>query len=135
MSNVPTGWTDDATNKILKAPNGIPVVLGFRDYILNFSSWDANNWPENPEHAANPVEQSNSHLGPGTAQEFRLGRLCYTAEMGVYPSWVGQELVWYQKTYAAQQVQIAALKAQPAIATLEQINVLSMQITKLSTIQ
>ena len=129
------GWTDDNVNKILKAPNGIPVVLGFRDHILADSSWNPDNFPLETEHAANPVEQSNTSLGGGTAQTFRMCRLCYTAQRGVYVSWIGQELQWYAQQNNAQQAEIASLKTQPAMNNLKQINTLAQSIVGLSTIQ
>ena len=133
---VPKGWTDDSVNKILKAPNGIPVVLGFRDFILNATNnWNADNFPLEAEHAANPVEQSNPSLGGGTSQTFRMCRLCYTAQRGVYVSWIGQELQWYQQQNNSLQSQITALKAQPAMANLKQINAYAQNIVGLSTVQ
>lgn len=129
-------WVDDPTNKILKDPNGTPVTLGFRDFILNpVNNWDPNNIPLEPEKAVNPVEQSNPSLGAGTSQLFRLCRMGYTAKMGVYVTWVGQELQWYQKQYTAQQAQIAVLQKQPSVANLNQINTLASQIEKLSVVQ
>src|SRR4029078_354549 len=32
VSAIPTGWKDDG--KTLVAPNGVPVVMGFREYVL-----------------------------------------------------------------------------------------------------
>lgn len=62
-TTVPTGWKDDG--KTLIAPNGIPVVHGFRDWILSHSStrpsWDANNYPLAPEQVVN-----SGSIEPGT---------------------------------------------------------------------
>lgn len=93
MSKVPAGWSDDG--QTLRGPNNKPVVLGFRDFVLN-NHWNADDWPLGPERGVNPVEQSNISLGGGTAQEFRMTRLCWTKTRGVYKSWIGQELKWYQ---------------------------------------
>src|SRR5215467_13361489 len=40
--DVPAGWKDDGTT--LTAPDGVPVVHGFRDWVLEHS-WDAPDWP------------------------------------------------------------------------------------------
>jgi N-acetyl-anhydromuramyl-L-alanine amidase AmpD len=130
------GWTDDSTNKVLKGPNGVPVVLGCRDHVLDpKNNWDPNNWPLSAEHAANPVEQSNPSLGPGTIQNFRWKRLEYTAKSGVIEAWLGQELEWHEKQYASQQAQIVSLKSQPNVANLLAINTLASQIVQKSQVQ
>lgn len=130
---IPQGWTDDGTT--LTAPDGVQVVLGFRDYVLA-NNWNANNWPLDHEFAANPVEQSNPGLGAGTAQDFRWTRLEYTAETEVFVAWVGQELVWYQQQNAALQAQVATLQAQVASlqallssSNLGKINTIGQQIS------
>ena len=113
MSNIPSGWSDDGHT--LKAPNGIPVVLGFRDKVLNANpSWDPTNWPMRAEYHADPVEQSHPTLGAGPAQEFRMDRLAGCASLGLYKSWPGQELYWYQKQHTALQTQVALLQSQVA---------------------
>ncbi|TMC17094.1 MAG: N-acetylmuramoyl-L-alanine amidase [Chloroflexi bacterium] len=87
-AGVPHGWTD--VHNVLTAPNGIVVVRGFRDWILNHP-WDPNNYPLEAEHSANPVEESNPSLGQGTTQTFRLTRLAWTPALGSYVTWLGQE--------------------------------------------
>jgi hypothetical protein len=101
---VPLGWTDK--DKTLTAPNGIPVILGFRDYILSHS-WDAGNWPLAPEQGVPQLELSNPSLGAGTQQLFRTKMLGWTAERGVFEEWLGTEL------FVARRV-LAALKTPPA---------------------
>lgn len=143
------GWTDDGTT--LKAPNGIPVVQGFRDTVLN-SNWDANNWPLEDESHQTILEQSNPSLGDGQAQTFRWTRLEYTPKTGTIEGWLGQELLWYQKQYpqllakiadlqqqlnkdtqaqqiAALQTENAKLKALLASSNLGQINTVGKQIS------
>lgn len=93
MSNVPAGWSDDGT--ILTAPNKIPVRGGFRDHVLA-SGWDPTNWPLEPEYNDDPIERSHPTLGAGAAQAFRWKRLCWCQSLGIYESWLGQELKWYQ---------------------------------------
>lgn len=88
---IPNGWTDDGTT--LKAPNGIGIVRGFRNYVLSHG-WDPNNYPLEIERAASPVERSNPSLGAGSVQTFRYDRLAWTSKMGVYMSWIGQELLY-----------------------------------------
>jgi hypothetical protein len=91
--SIPDGWSDDG--KTLIAPNKVPVVLGFRDFILDSKNkWDANDWPMRPEYGANPVEQSNPSEGAGTALDCRMSRLIYVNGV-VKKSWLGQELIWY----------------------------------------
>jgi len=129
MNNVPTGWSDNATSKILTAPNGISVILGFRDHILADPNWDPANWPLEPEQHLDLLEQSNTSLGGGQAQMFRWKRLEYTEKMGVFEGWLGQELLWYQKQYAAMTAEIAQLKALLASSNIGQIGTIGKQIS------
>ncbi len=64
MSNIPTGWKDDG--KTLVAPNGVPVVHGFRDYIMA-RSWAANNTPLAAEQSitSGSIEPGNAAVGCG----------------------------------------------------------------------
>src|SRR5260370_4713780 len=39
---IPYGWHDDG--QTLTAPNGVAVVLGFREFVLN-NNWNKDNWP------------------------------------------------------------------------------------------
>ena len=87
----PAGWHDDGVT--LTAPNNIPVVRGFRDYVRTHQ-WDAGNWPLEPEHAQSPLELSNTSLGNGTQQVFRWTVLEYTPTRGVFVAWCGQEMLW-----------------------------------------
>lgn len=132
MTQVPTGWIDDGTT--LKGPNGIPVVLGFRDHVLG-SNWDPANWPLEPEQHLTGLEMSNPSLGDGQSQVFRWTRLEYTEKMGVFEGWLGQELLWYQQDAMQLQAEIAALQALPASANLQQINALASQIVQKSQVQ
>lgn len=88
---VPAGWHDDGIGT-LTGPNGVTVVRGFRVYVLTHA-WDKENWPLAVETARDPVEDSNPALGSGTWQPFRWSVLEWTAARGVFPAWVGQELV------------------------------------------
>jgi hypothetical protein len=155
MTQVPTGWTDDGTT--LKGPDGTPVVLGFRDHVLN-SNWDPANVPLEAEHHDLILEQSNSVLGAGQSQMFRWKRLEYTPKMGVFEGWLGQELLWYEKQYnqllakvadlqqqlnkdtqaqeiAQLQSQNDQLKALLDASNLGKINALAQQIVDLSHVQ
>lgn len=107
LMGVPKGWSDDG--KTLTAPNGVPVVRGFREFILA-SSWDAANWPLAPESARPALEDANPAIGAGTYQLFRMSMLEWTQDRGVFVAWVGQELL---KT---RQELDAAKSAQPAPA-------------------
>lgn len=108
-TQVPTNWSDDGTT--LKAPDGTPVVLGFRDHVLN-NNWDPANVPLEAEHHDLILEQSNTSLGAGQSQMFRKTRLEYTPKTGVFEGWLGQELLWYQQQYQAMLKQIAGLQQQ-----------------------
>jgi GH25 family lysozyme M1 (1,4-beta-N-acetylmuramidase) len=139
-TTIPAGWTDDG--QTLTAPNKIPVIGGFRDHILADSTWSPDNWPLRPEYQANPVEESNAKLGAGAAQEFRWKRLGWCAELGIYESWLGQELHWYQTQFSLAQQQIAALEKQiaalnglPSVANLLAVNALAVQIVQKTQVQ
>ena len=146
MPTIPQGWTDDGTT--LRAPDGTPVVLGFRDHVLN-GNWDPANIPLEAEHHDLVVEQSNASLGAGQSQMFRWKRLEYTSKQGIVEGWLGQELLWYQKQYQAMLKQVADLQQQ--LTTLQaqngqiktllnasniaKINTLAAQIVGLSQVQ
>ena len=129
---IPTGWTDDGTT--LKAPDGTPVHLGFRDHVLA-NNWDPANIPLEAEQHLPILEQSNPGLGSGQRQIFRLESLEYTPKMGVFEGWIGQELLWYQKQHALLQAQnttlqaeIVTLQALPVVANMEQIRTIGQTI-------
>ena len=69
-NTIPTGWKDDG--KTLIAPNGIPVVHGFRDYVLG-QKWVVDNYPLAPEQvvSSGSIEPGNAAIGPGSRQDFR----------------------------------------------------------------
>ena len=106
MAGVPTGWRDDGTT--LYGPNGVPVTLGFRDYVLAHT-WDAGNWPLVAAYGAESIEPGNPSIGQGTRQDFRVSSLGWTASRGVYQIWVGQDV-------QALMAEVASLKAQLAAA-------------------
>ena len=103
-SMVPQGWTDNGTTLI--APNGVHVVHGFRDYVLN-NAWPAENWPLAPEFATGQLEASDTALGSGTQQLFRTAMLGWTTTRGVFLEWSGVELA-----FCRQQVQKYATQIQ-----------------------
>src|SRR5260221_413041 len=86
---IPQGWHD--ANNVLTAPNGVAVVLGFREYVLGHN-WDAGNWPLAVQQHVNLLEASNPSLGGGDQQIFRWSMLGYSAQRGVFMEWIGQEL-------------------------------------------
>lgn len=94
MSTIPTGWKDE--NNTLTAPNGISVVLGFRDYILSHN-WDAANWPVAAEFGTQQLEISNPSLGDGTQQVFYKTLLGWTKGRGVFEEYVGKEYAVYKE--------------------------------------
>lgn len=108
---IPTGWKDDG--KTLVAPNGVPVVHGFRDYILA-RSWDANNWPLAAEQVitSGSIEPGNAAIGPGSRQDFRLTSLGWTQAHNVYVIYVGQDIRALEQQLAAANAHVAQLEAQ-----------------------
>lgn len=104
---VPAGWHDDEQNKVLTAPNGVVVVHGFRDTVLNPRSilgwdhdWRANDWPLAPEKTLASVEPGNASIGGGTRQDFRMTSLGWTQSRNVYQIWAGQDLLALQQQMA-----------------------------------
>lgn len=121
-SMVPQGWTDDG--QTLKSPNGVPVVLGFRNFVLS-NNWHPDNWALGSEQGVDLLEASNPSLGKGSQQVFRYSMLGYTAERGVFAEWLGvelnttrQQLRTYYDEYKAVQTQLATL--QPEMGKLKQ---------------
>ena len=111
MSGIPQNWKDDGHT--LMAPNGVPVVLGFRDHILQASSWDSGNTPCESEYHTNSVLLHNASVGAGSAQLFRDCLLWYTQAKGVVQEpFMGLELDAAYKFIAQLTQEIAALKAQ-----------------------
>ncbi|GCE28808.1 hypothetical protein KDA_42920 [Dictyobacter alpinus] len=94
VEHVPPGWKDDGNT--LRAPNGQPVVKGFRSYILTHG-WDSDDLPLEAEQGANPLEISNPSLGGGTRQRFRRSTLEWTRLRGVFEAWTGQEVIALEK--------------------------------------
>jgi hypothetical protein len=121
-TNIPTGWKDDG--KTLVAPNGVPVVKGFRDYVLAHS-WDANNWPLAAEKvvASGSFEPGNAAIGPGSRQDFRLTSLGWTQARNVYMIYVGQDIRALEQQLAAANALVAQLEQelqnQPAPVPVE----------------
>lgn len=90
VEHVPPAWKDDGTT--LLAPNGIPVVKGFRSYIL-VHGWDGDDLPLEAEQGAAQLEISNPSLGGGTRQRFRRSTLEWTRVRGVFEAWTGPEMI------------------------------------------
>ena len=105
----PEGWTDDG--QTLRSPNGIPVVHGFRDYILTHN-WNKDNWPLEAEQGMSRLEASNASLGGGTQQVFRWTMLGWTQARGVFEEWTGQELLYTRQQYSAIYAAYQQLKAE-----------------------
>ena len=113
VSAIPRGWKDDG--KTLVAPNGVPVVMGFREYVLAHT-WDANNWPLAAEQVINggSIEPGNAAIGPGSRQDFRLTSLGWTESRNVYMIYVGQDIRALEQQLAAANAHVAQLEAQLA---------------------
>ncbi len=117
---IPYGWHD--ANNVLTAPNGVVVVLGFREYVLGHN-WDAGNWPLTVERYVDLLEASNPSLGGGDQQIFRWSMLGYSAQRGVFMEWLGVELatvrqqaITYHDLSKQLQAEIDSLKQQLAAA-------------------
>jgi hypothetical protein len=110
---IPNGWHDDGVT--LTAPNGIAVVKGFRNYILN-NPWVDYDYPLAVEYTSSSIEPGNPAIGAGSRQDFRLGSLGYTTTKGVYQIWIGQDFVAQQQQIAADKATISALQSRIAAA-------------------
>jgi hypothetical protein len=112
---VPGGWKDDGKGT-LTAPNGVPVIKGFRDYVLSYpGGWEAANWPLAAEqHIAAPmsIEPGNSAIGPGARQDFRWRSLGWTKTRDAYIIWTGQDIRALEQQLATATAQVAQLGAQ-----------------------
>jgi hypothetical protein len=96
----PGGWTDDGTT--LKAPGGMPVVKGFRVYLLAHPELVSgphlsDNYPIEPERAVSQVEAWNTAHGAGSVQTFHRMRLAWTQKDGVYVMWLGDEARYLER--------------------------------------
>ncbi|HUY77527.1 MAG TPA: N-acetylmuramoyl-L-alanine amidase [Ktedonobacterales bacterium] len=111
----PTGWHDDGQSLI--APNGERVNLGFRWYILNHS-WQADNWPLEPEQYAEPLDVTSPNLGAGTVQYFRQSILAWRENTGdILELWPGAVALAWQETAGAYERRHPTTNAAPAAAT------------------
>jgi hypothetical protein len=125
---IPTGWTDN--NSTLTAPNGIKVVLGFRDYILSHP-WDAGNIPLETEYHASPVLLHNAGIGDGQRQVFRDGMLWYTAAKGVvWEPYDGLELDACYKLITSLQAQATTPVRPDTTALIAAINSIADGVAK-----
>lgn len=89
-ANVPAGWHDDGEK--LTAPNGIQIVLGFREHVLA-GKWNPANGPLEAEYHADPVLLHNASVGAGQRQVFRDCLLWWTQTKGVVQEpYIGLEL-------------------------------------------
>lgn len=87
---IPTGWKDDGVT--LTAPNGVPVVKGFRDeFMKDAGLFSVLGEPLGAEYGAASIEPGNPAIGAGTRQDFQMGSLGWTQAKGVYRVWIGQD--------------------------------------------
>lgn len=111
---IPSGWKDDG--RTLTVPNGVPVVRGFRDWILAHG-WDANNVPMKAEAYTAQIEPGNAAMDRGSRQDFRFSSLgCQQHSDGswgaVYVIAVGQDILALETQLAAAQAHVSALEEQ-----------------------
>ncbi len=99
---VPSGWKDDGTR--LTAPNGKPVVLGFRWYILTHP-WAADDWPLESEHYEPVIDITNPQEGGGTVQHFRKSILGWQEHSSdILDLWSGAiALAWQRRAQSNEQ--------------------------------
>jgi hypothetical protein len=109
---VPSGWHDDGTT-LRASAGGVPIVEGFRKYVLSHP-WDPKNAPLGSEYGANPVEASYPQGGAGTRQDFHYASLGWTQQRGVYLIALGDEFRWYKHELAQLQQQAHAIPPTPA---------------------
>ena len=129
---VPTGWTDK--NNTLTAANGVPVVQGFRDHILNAASWNGANQPFEAEYHTDQVLLHNPSVGAGQRQMFRDTMLWYTPAAGVREEpYLGWELDAAYKQIDQIKAQLAAQTPAPVdnTALLNAINAIADGIAPL----
>jgi hypothetical protein len=107
VTAVPVGWNDDG--QVLTAPNGVPVVGDFRDWVLTHT-WESQNWPLVAARQMNPIEWGYPSSGAGARQDFRLVSLGQPTGQEVYEIWVGQDIVALAQQVSTYQSQIAQLK-------------------------
>jgi hypothetical protein len=107
---VPAGWHDDGMT--LVAPNGKPVVRGFRAHVLA-SNWQPGNHPVEAEIEKPILELSNPSLGAGTRQRFNTCTLEWTQARGVFEAYTGPELLLLESELE---------KANRVITTLKTVN-------------
>ena len=112
---IPNNWHDDGTT--LKAPNGVPVVKGFRDWVLTHP-WNADDWPLVPEFGTSSIEPGNPSSGAGTRQDFRMTSLGWTSAKGVYRIWTGQDLLALASSLSSSRKELATSQSQ--LATLQE---------------
>lgn len=110
---LPAGWKDQGG--VLSNPtNNNVVTLGFRQFILNSPSWDADDVPLENDQGVDAVVFVPPGVGHGDRQTFARTRLGYTPALGVFKVTVGAELLARESQVADLQQQVAALKAQLA---------------------
>src|SRR5216683_717342 len=108
-SMTPMGWTDDG--QTLRSPNGVPIVHGFRAFVLA-NNWHQDNWALAAEQGVTLLEASNPSLGGGDQQVFRWSLLGYTVARGVFMEWTGQELAFVRGQLATYYPQVKVLQAE-----------------------
>lgn len=126
---IPAGWQDNGLPQprgALKAPNGVIVVSGFRDYITNPSTrWDSANVPLALESGRAPLLDSNPGYGRGTWQPFLRGVLLWTAQHGVVEMNIGPEIVCARQRLAQLELELEAARAAappPAKAAITEVS-------------
>lgn len=111
---LPQGWSDNGTT-LTYGP--FKVVAGFRKLVLaglQDGTWGGDNVPVENEHAASPLEYSNTALKPGNKQRFLYSTLEWNQDKGVFVAYTGPELMKLELLLATQKSQIDILTQQVA---------------------
>jgi hypothetical protein len=110
---IPTGWHDVVVNgdwRLTNPQNSFIVRGAFRGTVLNWpSGWPTWNIPKADEEAVPQLEMSNAPLGPGIRQRFANTTLEMVTNQNnkIISGWIGQELDWYMKALAADDIALA----------------------------
>jgi len=115
------GWSDDGTT--LTAPNGVPIIHGFREYVLAHPEFVAiAGEPLAPEYNVDALGMDGKAHGSGAEQIFNNAALGYQANNGwIGPLWIGAILDAVAGQLGAANAQIAQLKEQLAAVPTQPI--------------
>lgn len=112
---LPTGWKDDGT-QLSNPQNSSIVRRGFRLFILNAPTWEADDVPLENESAKDLVVRTSPEVGAGIRQVFTKTVLGYTAKANVFKVYAGAELLAAEARCAELEAKVAAAQAAPPLS-------------------